>query len=139
MDNAVQAHIRATEALFADNSLSGKVYFISDGSPVRLWPWIDDFISRMSLPSITGSVSYRTAYAVGVVLECVYSIFRVKSEPPMTRFVAAELAHSHYFDISAAKNDLGYCPAVDTDLALDEAVEWLKSELSGLSIMSAHE
>ncbi|MCK5844506.1 MAG: NAD-dependent epimerase/dehydratase family protein [Victivallales bacterium] len=139
VDNAVQSHIRAAEALFVDDSLSGNVYFISDGSPVKLWGWIDDFISRMSLPPITSSVSYRTAYAIGAVLECVYSTFRVKSEPPMTRFVAAELAHSHYFDISAAKNDLGYSPDVDTNLALDEAVEWLKSEPTGSSIKSAHE
>jgi nucleoside-diphosphate-sugar epimerase len=127
VDNAVQAHICAAEALSGDSSLSGKVYFITDGNPVNLWEWVDNFISRMSLPPISGSVSFRTAYAVGAVLEFLFSICGIKSEPPMTRFVAAELAHSHYFDISAAKNDLGYAPSVDTDKALDEAVEWLRS------------
>lgn len=128
--NAVQAHILAAEALSSNKSLSGKIYFISDGAPVNLWEWVDDFISRMSLPPISATVSFRTAYAIGAALECFYSTFRIKSEPPMTRFVASELAHSHYFDISAAQNDLGYMPVVDTDKALDEAVEWLKSTVT---------
>ena len=30
----------------------------------------------------------------------------------MTRFVAAELAKDHWFDITAARRDLGYTPRV---------------------------
>ncbi len=30
----------------------------------------------------------------------------------MTRFIAAELAHDHWFDISAARRDLGYKPRI---------------------------
>jgi nucleoside-diphosphate-sugar epimerase len=30
----------------------------------------------------------------------------------MTRFVASELARDHWFDISAARRDLGYAPRV---------------------------
>ena len=30
----------------------------------------------------------------------------------MTRFVAAELAKDHWFDISAARRDLGYAPRI---------------------------
>ena len=40
----------------------------------------------------------------------------------MTRFVAVELAKDHYFDISAAKNDLGYNPLTSTQQGLDELV-----------------
>ena len=35
---------------------------------------------------------------------------RLASEPPMTRFVAEQLATAHWFDIGAAKRDLGYVP-----------------------------
>ena len=124
--NAVRAHLLAAESLFLGDSLSGKIYFISDGDPINLWNWVDDFISRMSLPPVTRSLSFSSAYAIGAVLEGFYRIFGINSEPLMTRFVAAELSHSHYFDISAARADLGYAPSVDTDKALDEAVAWLK-------------
>ncbi|MCK5844121.1 MAG: NAD-dependent epimerase/dehydratase family protein [Victivallales bacterium] len=128
VSNAVQAHVLAAEALMEEAALSGGIYFISDGSPVNLWEWIADFIKKMSLPEIPGSISFRQAYALGAAFECAYNAFGIKKEPPMTRFVAAELAHSHYFNISAARRDLGYAPSVDTDKALDEAVEWLKAK-----------
>jgi nucleoside-diphosphate-sugar epimerase len=126
VSNAVRAHILAAEKLTENATFSGNVYFISDGAPVNLWSWIDDFISRMSLPPISSSVSFRTAYALGALFECLHKALGITKEPPMTRFVAAELAHSHYFNISAAKRDLGYTPSVDADKALGEVVEWLK-------------
>ena len=36
----------------------------------------------------------------------------------MTRFVAKQLATAHWYDISAAKRDLGYNPSIDTDEGL---------------------
>ena len=33
----------------------------------------------------------------------------------MTRFLAQQLSTSHWFDISAARRDLGYEPAISTD------------------------
>ena len=33
----------------------------------------------------------------------------------MTRFVARQLATAHWYDISAAKRDLGYAPAISMD------------------------
>ena len=37
----------------------------------------------------------------------------------MTRFVAVELAKDHWFDVPAARRDLGLKPAVDTWTELD--------------------
>ncbi|MBU4185031.1 MAG: hypothetical protein KKC23_02300 [Proteobacteria bacterium] len=45
----------------------------------------------------------------------------------MTRFVANELAKSHWFDISAAQNDLGYIPGVSTEDGLKRLESWLKN------------
>jgi nucleoside-diphosphate-sugar epimerase len=47
-------------------------------------------------------------------MERAYRLFRIQSEPPMTRFLAAQLARHHYFDISRARKDLGYVPRVST-------------------------
>ena len=40
-----------------------------------------------------------------------YRVLRLRGEPPMTRFLAAQLGTSHYFDITAARRDFGYSPA----------------------------
>ena len=40
----------------------------------------------------------------------VWRLLRRPGEPPMTRFLARQLATAHWFDISAARRDLGYAP-----------------------------
>jgi nucleoside-diphosphate-sugar epimerase len=44
----------------------------------------------------------------------------------MTRFLANQLAKSHYFDISAAKRDFGYRPRISTDEGMKRLVDWFK-------------
>jgi nucleoside-diphosphate-sugar epimerase len=44
----------------------------------------------------------------------------------MSRFLAAELSHSHYFNISKAKRDFGYEPKV----SMAEGMRRLGEELS---------
>lgn len=127
VENAAFAHIKAAEALVErKESINGKVYFISDGAPVKLWDWLNDLFKRCGVPPLKRHISYGTAYKVGAVMEFVYRTLRLSGEPPMTRFLAGQLSHSHYFDISAAKRDLGYEPSVDQEKALSETVEYLK-------------
>ena len=44
----------------------------------------------------------------------------------MTRFLAAQLAKSHYFDISAAIRDLGYNPRVSTEEGTEHLIAWIR-------------
>jgi nucleoside-diphosphate-sugar epimerase len=43
----------------------------------------------------------------------------------MTRFLAEELATSHWFDISAARQELGYQPQVSVEEGLQRLKAWL--------------
>ena len=47
IDNAVSAHLKASEALVPNGNVAGKTYFVSDGKPVNLWGWIDQLLERM--------------------------------------------------------------------------------------------
>jgi len=51
---------------------------------------------------------------VGALFELVYAALGLKSEPPMTRFLAAQLGRSHYFNIARARRDFGYQPRIST-------------------------
>ena len=59
-------------------------------------------------------------------MEMVYRLLGISAEPRMTRFVAHQLSTAHWFDISAARRDLGYEPAVSIDEGLVRLAEWLR-------------
>jgi nucleoside-diphosphate-sugar epimerase len=126
--NAAEAHINAAEAVTANFAVSGKSYFISDDDPVNLWGWIETFLNDIGMPEIKRGISFKKAYFIGSLMEPFFRIFKIKSEPPMTRFVAIQMAFSHSFDISAAKEALNYRPVVNKAEAYKEAVKWIKNE-----------
>ncbi len=115
VENAADAHLQAADALTPGSPVCGSSYFISQGQPVNCWNWINQILRLAGLPPVERSVSFRTAWRVGRVLEAVYWIFRIRSEPRMTRFLAAQLSKSHYFDIRRARRDFGYEPRISTE------------------------
>ena len=119
VDTAANAHLDALDALLAGRA-HGKAYFISQGQPVKLWKFINRLLAGAGLPAVTQKMSLKKAYALGAVLETLWTILPLRGEPPMTRFVAVELAKSHTFDVSAAQRELGLKPAHETWAALDE-------------------
>ncbi|MBF0302213.1 MAG: NAD-dependent epimerase/dehydratase family protein [Desulfamplus sp.] len=134
IDNAAHAHILAGDKLKEEDkikfrhSISGKVYFISQDAPVLLWKMVDDMLNAADLPPIKGSVSLKTAEMAGVVIDTIFNLLKIEKEPPMTQFMAKELATSHWFDISRAKKDLGYYPIVSTQEGLIRLKNWLLSK-----------
>jgi nucleoside-diphosphate-sugar epimerase len=122
--------------LIGDNSpgaakradVGGRAYFITNGEPVVLWDWINELLRGVGIPEITRHVSLGTAYRLGGVLEVMWRFLPLRGEPPMTRFVAKELATDHWFDISAARRDLGYAPRVTMAAGTAELVAHLKRE-----------
>jgi nucleoside-diphosphate-sugar epimerase len=127
ISNAAQAHILAAEKLMANQQLSGRIYFISQGEPVYLWDMVNHLLAAAGQPPVKKSIPKGLAYAIGWVLEWVYKGLGIASEPRMTRFLANELSRSHWFDISAAKRDLGYVPEVSLTEGLKELKDWMKT------------
>ena len=126
IDNAAQAHILAAEKLMTNPQLSGRIYFISQGEPVYLWDMVNHLLAAAGQPPVRKSIPKGLAYAIGWVLECVYKSLGIASEPRMTRFLANELSKSHWFDIGAAKRDLGYVPEVSLTEGLKKLKDWME-------------
>jgi nucleoside-diphosphate-sugar epimerase len=118
VDNAADAHILAADKLAPGSPAAGRAYFLSNGEPVELWDFINRILALAGVPPVTRSVSVWKAKLAGRVLEGVYGLFRLAGEPPMTRFVADQLSTSHWYDITAAKRDLGYEPRVSIEEGL---------------------
>jgi nucleoside-diphosphate-sugar epimerase len=127
IDNAAQAHVDAFKALAPGAPCAGKAYFISNGEPRPVRQIVNDMLVAAGVPPVTGSVPYAVAYAAGAVLEAVWTLLRLKGEPPMTRFLAEQLSTPHWYDISAARRDFGYVPKVTTAEGLDRLAAWWRA------------
>ncbi|WP_246028991.1 2-alkyl-3-oxoalkanoate reductase [Parashewanella tropica] len=126
IDNAAYSHILAALKLTdADSKCAGKAYFVSNDEPVTMANMLNQILGCAQLPPVTKRVPVGVAYAVGAILESVYKLLNKQEEPFMTRFVAKQLSCSHYYDIGAAKRDLGYQPIV----TIAEGMELLKRSL----------
>ncbi|MGJ8638656.1 MAG: NAD-dependent epimerase/dehydratase family protein [Opitutaceae bacterium] len=126
--NVADAHLNALDALdVKPDVVSGSAYFISQGEPVELWSWLNRILESLGHAPLKKRISLKVAYAAGAVLEGVWTALRLKSDPPITRFVAVELAKDHYFNIQAAKDELGYKSEVSMNDALTATVLDLKS------------
>jgi len=125
IDNAVHAHVLAAEKLKEHPFLSGRIYFISQGEPINLWGMINRILEAGGKRPLKRSIPTSAAYAVGACMEAGYRLFGVEREPRLTRFVVRELSTSHWFDISAARRDLGYVPKVSIEEGLMLLKQWL--------------
>ena len=128
VENAAVAHLQATDALLeASSPVAGRAYFLSQNEPANCWEWIDEILALVDLPPVSKSISRRNAERAGLVLENVYRLLALSGEPPMTRFLAAQLATSHWFDLSAAHRDFGYAPAISTAEGMRRLGSWLRA------------
>lgn len=125
VENAAEAHLQLLDALSTPR-LGGRRYFLSQGDPVNCWSWINEVLGLAGLPPVRSSVSYGVAWAAGAALEGVWKLLRRRDEPRMTRFLAAQLAMDHYFDLSAARDDFGYRPRVSTSEGMNRLALWLR-------------
>ncbi len=114
VDNVAHAHLLAVDNLAGTGTAAGRAYFISQGEPVNLWQWIGELFSRLDIAPVRAKISYPAAYTIGALLEVGYRLAGRQQEPPMTRFLAQQLAKSHYFSIARASHDLGYQLLVST-------------------------
>ena len=137
VENVVDAHLLAEaslagvrpagQGLDTQPAACGRAYFITNGQPVSLWGWINELLASLGRPRVTRRISLPAATVIGAACEAAWRILPLSGEPPLTRFVAAELAKDHWFDISAARRDLGYFPRISMAAGTAELVGWIKS------------
>jgi nucleoside-diphosphate-sugar epimerase len=123
VENAADAHLLAADRLSPGSPIAGKVYFISQGEPVPMWEMVNRLLLAAGAPPVTRTVPVWLALALAWVFETAHRVSGNEREPRLTRFVVHELSTAHWFDISAARRDLGYSPAI----SIAEGVELLRN------------
>jgi len=127
IDDAADAHLLAADKLRESPELSGNIYFLSQDDPVPAWDMVNALLQAAGCRPIEKKVPFPIAWSAGAVLELIYKTLRLSGEPYITRFMAQAVSQSHWFDISAAKKDLGYKPKLTTAEGLIRLEEWLRS------------
>ncbi len=126
VENAAAAHLAAADRLTPDAACRGGAYFVNQREPARLWDWIGQILDRLEIPRPRRSISPALAYRLGQAAELAWKALRRPGEPPMTRFVARQLALSHTYDLGPAERDLGYVERVDLASATERTIESLR-------------
>lgn len=114
IDNAAQAHLDAWERLAPDAACAGRAYFIANDEPIATRDLINGIVQAAGLPPVTRTIPAGVAYVVGALMEATWSLLGRADEPMMTRFVAQQLSTEHFYNLAAARRDLGYAPRVTT-------------------------
>lgn len=115
IDNAAAAHLLAAERLATDGAPAGRAYFVSNAEPRPVRELVNRILAAAGLPAERRTVPLPLAYAAGAVAEVAWRLAGRDEDPPMTRFLANQLGTAHWFDLSAARRDLGYEPEVSLD------------------------
>ena len=120
VDDAARAHLLALARLSPGAPCAGKAYFISQGQPLPLRELISRAVAAAGGPTLPKrQVPPSLLVAAGALAEAAFFTFRIfDREPPITRFVARQLTTAHWFDITAARRDLGFAPQTTLEQAL---------------------
>ncbi len=118
IDNAAQAHLDAFDHLAPGAACAGRAYFISNGEPRSVRDVVNGLLRAVGAPQVDKTIPFALAYAAGAVAEALWTVLPLRGEPPMTRFLAEQLATTHWYSMAPAQRDFGYVPAVSMDEGL---------------------
>ena len=126
VENVADAHLLLLDSLCPDAATAGQAYFINEPEPVNCWDFINRIVTGSGLPPVRRGVPYRVAYYGGWLCEAVWKALGRKDDPRLTRFLADQLATSHWFRTDKARRDFGWEPAV----TLDEGVRRMLADMN---------
>lgn len=104
-------------------------YNLTNGQPIAIQTFLLDILARLGLPAPKKKVPLRVAFVAATLSEAVYKVFRLKGEPPITRFGVGVFAWSKTFDVKKMLRDLGP-PKVPLEEGVEAFVAWQRERLS---------
>lgn len=116
-------------ALLAPSESLREDYNITNDESVLLWPTIQHVFDQLQLPPIKGTIPTKFAYFLAHTLELVARFTQSKKEPALTRYSVSTLTATMTFDLTKAREKLGYQPIMTTEEALQEFIQHHKNQV----------
>ncbi|KAI1419547.1 sterol-4-alpha-carboxylate 3-dehydrogenase [Xylaria sp. FL1777] len=122
--NVAHAHLLAAETLF-NNKVDGECFFITNGSPVYFWDFARSVWVSAGFPYDPRRVwvlPLSIALIIGFLGELLAIVLRRPAT--LTRQRVAFSGMTRYYNISKARQRLGYEPLVPLNVAVKKSVRW---------------
>lgn len=120
VDNAATALMAAADRV---DGLGGRAFVVSNGQPRTVQELVARFLAAAGVAWTPRRVPLRMAVGAGGLLERVWPS---GSEPPLTRFVAEQLATAHWFDQRATRQALDWTPHISLEQGFAELGSWFR-------------
>lgn len=125
VDNYCEALCNAEDCLKPGAACLGKFYIATDGGSVNLWDVLDDSVAKLTphrRPRAKLRVPFPIAMLTARLLQVVSKL--IGQQFRFTPFSVRMLSIDRSFDISAAKQDLGYNPQHSFETAWASTIAW---------------
>jgi nucleoside-diphosphate-sugar epimerase len=109
VDNAADALVAAVDAC---GPVHGEALVVSNGEPRPVAEVIARLCQAAGVPGPRRHVPFPLAWAAGAAVEGVWTATQRRDTPPLTRFLAEQLATAHWFDQRRTREALGWAPRV---------------------------
>ncbi len=121
VDNAATALAAAVDAC---GPVHGEALVVSNGEPRPVAEMLARLCRAAGVPGPRGRVPFRVAWGAGAAAEAVWAATRRRSTPPLTRFLAEQLATGHWFDQRRTRAALGWRPHVPLEEGFSRLAGW---------------
>ncbi len=128
VDNAATALAAAVSAC---GPVHGEPLVVSNGEPRPVAEVLTRLCQAAAAPGPRGHVPFRAAWVAGAAVEGVWALTRWNSTPPMTRFLAEQLATAHWFDQRRTRAALDWVPHICLDEGFSRLAAWYTSRPGG--------
>lgn len=128
LDNAVTGIVAALDRVQAAH---GRAFVLSNGQPRPVAEILGRICRAGGAPPPRNAVPAGLAWAAGALAEGAWALGRRDDDPPITRFLARQLATAHWFDLRETESVLGWRPEVSLDEGFRRLTDWYASQRPG--------
>jgi nucleoside-diphosphate-sugar epimerase len=121
VDNAAAALVAAVDAC---GPVHGEALVVSNGEPRPVAEVLGRLCRAAGVRGPRGRVPFGAAWLAGAAAEAVWAATRRRSVPPLTRFLAEQLATAHWFDQRRTRTALEWHPSVSLDEGFARLRAW---------------
>jgi nucleoside-diphosphate-sugar epimerase len=131
VDNASAALVAALDVCGpGDGQAHGEALVVSNGEPRPVIEILERLCQAAGAPGPHRRVPYPVAWLAGVAVEGAWAVSRRRDTPPLTRFLAEQLATAHWFDQRRTRAVLGWHPRVSLEAGFARLAAWYRQDPS---------